>query len=444
MAEIEHQGGMLKAIATSEAKEVGARVVEGLDALTPAARSEALKALIARSDWTSALLQGIEGGRVALAQLALDQKQALANHPDRAIAATARKLLASAGGGLPDPDRQKVIEELAPIVLKGGDAAKGKLVYTNQCAKCHIHSGVGGKVGPDLTGMAAHPREELLVHLLDPSRSVEGNFVAYTVATTDGRVLNGLLASETKTAIDLLDAEGKTVTIPRDEIEELTASKKSLMPEGFEKQVGAEDIRDLLAFLTQRGKFLPLDLRKVATVVSTKGMFNSEDASVERLIFRDWSPKEFAGVPFVLVDPQGDRVPNVVMLNGRNGSIPPKMPRQVSLPVNAAVKSIHFLSGVSGWGHPASEEGTTSMIVRLNYGDGQTEDVPLKNGVHFADYIRRVDVPGSTFAFSLRGQQLRYLSVQPKRTESITSIDLIKGADATAPVVMAMTVELPE
>ncbi len=103
--------------------------------------------------------------------------------------------------------------------------------------KCHTHSGEGGKVGPDLTGMAAHPKGELLVHILDPSRSVEGNFLQYTVATTDGRVLSGLLAGETKTSVDLLDAEGKKQTILREDIEELASSTKSLMPEGFEKTI---------------------------------------------------------------------------------------------------------------------------------------------------------------------------------------------------------------
>ena len=95
--------------------------------------------------------------------------------------------------------------------------------------------------------MAAHPRSELIVHILDPSRSVEGNFLQYTVSTTDGRVLNGLLAGETKTSIDLLDAEGKKQTILREDIEELAASKKSVMPEGFEKSVPPEGLADLLA-----------------------------------------------------------------------------------------------------------------------------------------------------------------------------------------------------
>ena len=117
------------------------------------------------------------------------------------------------------------------------------------------------------------------------------------------------------------------------------------------------------------------------------------------------------------------------------------MPKQVSLPVNTSAKSIHLLSGVCGWGSPYSEQGTVSMIVRLRYADGQTEDHELKNGVHFADYIRRVDVPESEFAFDLRGKQIRYLAIQPQRDAVIEELQLVKGPDATAPVVMAITVE---
>ncbi len=81
------------------------------------------------------------------------------------------------------------------------------------------------------------------------------------------------------------------------------------------------------------------------------------------------------------------------------------------------------------------------MIVRLHYEDGKTEDHSLRNGEHFADYIRRIDVPGSKFAFALRGQQIRYLSVVPKRDAVIKEIEFVKGPDKTVPVVMAVTVE---
>src|SRR5207253_7937763 len=126
---------------------------------------------------------------------------------------------------------------------------------------------------------------------------------------------------------------------------------------------------------------------------------------------------------------------------GPQGTLPPKMPRTITLPCNTPAKAIHLLSGVSGWGFPLGQEGSVSLIVRLQYEDGKTEDHPLKNGVHFADYIRRVDVPGSQFAFGLRGRQIRYLSIQPERKEKIKQIEFVKGADRTAPVIMAVTVE---
>lgn len=441
-ASVELSTGLIEAIGQSEAPEVGAKLVENLARFTPEVRRQALRTLLTRSDWTASLLDGAEKGQVDLAELALDQKQALAGHSNRAIARRSRQLL-SGGGGLPDADRQMVIDELGPKVLVSADAAKGKEVFKQQCAKCHMHSGEGNKIGPDLSGMAVHPKRELLVHILDPSRSVEGNFRQYSVITEDGRTLNGLLASETRTSIELIDAEGKRHSLLREDIDELAQSRKSLMPEGFEKQVPPEAIANLLEFLTARGKFVPLDLRKAATIVSTRGMFYSREAQPERLIFADWSPKTFEGVPFQLVDPQDDRVANVVLLYGPAGQFPPKMPKSVTLPCNAPAKAIHLLSGVSGWGYNgAPVDPTISMIVRLHYDDGQTEDHELKNGVHFADYIRVVDVPESKLAFRLRGQQIRYLAVHPKRAETIREVEFVKGADGTAPVVMAATVEV--
>jgi hypothetical protein len=174
-------------------------------------------------------------------------------------------------------------------------------------------------------------------------------------------------------------------------------------------------------------------------------MFYSEDAPGERLVFEDWSPKTFEGVPFNLIDPRDDKVNNVILLYGPQGKIPPKMPKSASVPCNASAKAIHLLSGVSGWGFPYSEKGTVSLIVRLHYDDGKTEDHKLVNGEHFADYIRKVDVPGSQFAFALKGkQQIRYLAVRPERSEKIKEIEFVKGPDSTAPVIMAVTIEAPK
>jgi putative membrane-bound dehydrogenase-like protein len=433
--------GWIDAIRVTEAKAAGDAILSSLGRFTPAARASALQLLLGKEDWTNSLLAAMEKGAVQMSEFTLDQKQALASHPDKKLAARAKKLLEK-GGGLPNADRQKVVEELMVLTKESGDAKAGLLVFEKQCAKCHMHSGKGNKIGPDLTGMSVHPKAELLVHIIDPSRSVEGNFRVYQVVMENGRVMTGLLASESKTAIELIDAEGKRHALVREEIEELNGSPKSLMPEGFEKQVSKDDIRNLLEFLTQRGKFTPIGLEKYATIVSTKGMFNSEAAEVERMIFADWSPKTFQGVPFQLVDPQGTRVPNVILLKGNAGALPPKMPASVILPCNQSAKAIHFLSGASGWGYPAVQDKRATMIVRLLYDDGSKEEHELLNGEHFSDYIRRVDVPKSQFAFSLRGQQIRYFAVLPKKSEKIKQIELLKGPEKeSSPIVMAVTVE---
>lgn len=83
------------------------------------------------------------------------------------------------------------------------------------------------------------------------------------------------------------------------------------------------------------------------------------------------------------------------------------------------------------------------MIVKLHFAGGETEEHKLINGEHFADYIRRIDVPGSEFAFNLRGQQIRYLVVEAKRKEVVKEVELIKGDDQSAPIVMAVTAEQP-
>jgi putative membrane-bound dehydrogenase-like protein len=432
--------GLIQAMGLSEAPQLGALLTGNFQTLAPSARREAVAVMLRRAPATEALLAAIDSGSLQLTELSLDQRQALASHPEPSIRRTAREIFGR-GGALPNPDRQRVLDGLHHLTEESGDPVAGKLAFTKVCAKCHMHSGEGNRIGPDLTGMAVHPKHELLTHILDPNRSVESNFRTYTVVTSQGLVLSGMLASESRTALELFNAEGEKKTVLREDVEELIASTQSLMPEGFEKQLTEVELRDLLEFLTQRGKYVPVDLSKVATICSDRSMFENPENTLERLIFDDWSAKEVQGVPFVLVDPRDGRVPNVILLRGPNGEICRRMPRSVTVPAGGSVRTIHLLSGVSGWGYPYGEEGSVSMIVRLHYADGGTEEHPLKNGIHFADYIRHVDVPGSHLAFHLQGRQIRYLTVNPDRPEPIDHIEFVKGSDRSAPVVMAVTLE---
>ncbi len=212
--------GLLEALGGSQAPSLGKALVAKLGDLSPSARTNAMRLLLSRTAATRALLGAVEKGQFDITELSLEQRQALSSHSDKTISTLARKLLAK-GGGLPSADRQKVIDEMLDATKKKGDADLGKVVFKNQCAKCHVHGSEGTRIGPDLTGMAVHSKEHLLIDILDPSRSVEGNFRVWRVTTLDGKTFNGLLTSETKTSIEIVDAEAKKQNIQRDDIEEL-------------------------------------------------------------------------------------------------------------------------------------------------------------------------------------------------------------------------------
>ena len=132
-------------------------------------------------------------------------------------------------------------------------------------------------------------------------------------------------------------------------------------------------------------------------------MFFERDGAAERLVFTDWKPKEFNGVPFALVDPQGDKQKNVIMLHGPHGQRAADDAEERDAAVQHAGEGDPPAQRRRRLGLPVRpNEARVSMIVRLHYADGKTEDHELKNGVHFADYIRRVDVPECEFAFALR------------------------------------------
>jgi putative heme-binding domain-containing protein len=433
--------GLIEAAGLSTASGAGKLIVGYMQQMTPSMKASAVRTLLTRPATTTALLAAMKTGTIDLSDLTLDQKQALRVHPDADIRNSAEALMA-AGGSLPDADREKVLNSLLALCENKGDIASGRAMFAKHCSRCHMHGTEGRTIGPNLTGMAVHPKHELLTHIVDPSRSVEGNFRIYTVVKKDGLVLNGMLSGESRTAITLIDAEAKEHHVAREDIEELVRSRKSVMPEGFEKQMSAEELTNLLEFLTDKGRYMPISLDRYATAVSTKSLFHGGgDDGPDRMVFSDWAPKLFKDVPFILTDPRGNTIPNIILLYGPHGKLPPTMPRSVVLPCNSEAQAIHLLSGVGGWSFPATADKSVSMVVRLHYRDGQEEDIKLINGVHFADYIRHIDVPESEFAWALGGQQIRRVVVTPGKPDVIETIELIKGPDSTAPIVMAVTVE---
>jgi hypothetical protein len=90
--------------------------------------------------------------------------------------------------------------------------------------------------------------------VFDPNRTVDERYQSYVAVTDEGRTYVGILAGETANSITLVGQEGKQHTLLRSELEQLSNSGTSLMPEGFEKVLSAPDIADLFAYLAGHGK----------------------------------------------------------------------------------------------------------------------------------------------------------------------------------------------
>jgi putative heme-binding domain-containing protein len=169
----------------------------------------------------------------------------LLRHRDKSIAQ-----LATAAFGAPT-NRTTVVEQLTPLLHSKGDPVRGKRAFEKVCAACHRLEQVGSQVGPDLQPLRNRGAHFMLIHILDPNREVDSRYEAYNVLTADGMAHTGILILDSNTTIELLLADGKPVTIRKDEIEEFQATGRSLMPEGLEQELKPQGIADVIAYLIQ-------------------------------------------------------------------------------------------------------------------------------------------------------------------------------------------------
>ncbi len=180
--------------------------------------------------------------------------------------------------------------------------------------------------------------------------------------------------------------------------------------------------------------YTPLPIDDTATIDSGTCYRNKDGAII-------WGDRVFFDVPFRLVDPEGGKRKNVIALYGKAGW-ELEMPRVVKVRCNSTARTIHLLGGVATRALPWHQQQTTTMVVRLHYEDGESEDHALVNGVHITDWDIGPDVPDSKRIPIEGNAHIRYLTVVPKsRDRKITTIEFRKGDDNCGPWVMAVTIE---
>ncbi|MDB6037267.1 MAG: Cytochrome c [Verrucomicrobiales bacterium] len=146
--------------------------------------------------------------------------------------------------------RQAVYQKFASAATIRGDATKGKEIFQERCATCHLLKGIGAAVGPDLQAVKTNPKEVILSNIIDPSREIAPKYQAYEAELNDGDSASGFISSENQTSITLKNAANVENVIKRSDLKRLKPVRESIMPAGLEQGLEVESIAGLLEFIT--------------------------------------------------------------------------------------------------------------------------------------------------------------------------------------------------
>ena len=235
----------IAALATSGDAKVGPFLLDGFRSRTPAVRTAILDAVIGSPQRALLLLDDLKAARIAASELDPTRRERLLRHADAEVRKRAGVIFAATVS----PDRQKVIETYAAALAKTTNPIRGKELFRKNCATCHKVGDVGVDVAPDISDSRVKTAEQYLTDILAPNRAIDSNYISYTARTVDGTVHTGVLTTETSGSITLRAAENKSITLLRQDIEELKSNGVSLMPEGFETTVPPQDMADLISYI---------------------------------------------------------------------------------------------------------------------------------------------------------------------------------------------------
>ncbi|MFN4146763.1 MAG: PVC-type heme-binding CxxCH protein [Runella sp.] len=162
------------------------------------------------------------------------------NNPDRSI-----RMMA--GDYFPRPSGKGLSVSLASTMPS--DVAKGKTIFSNQCATCHRFEQEGKDIGPDLTLISQKfDKNGLLDAIINPSASMAFGYEPWIIQTKDKQSYYGFIVGDGPTVV-LKDATGQTMALKASQIISRKQLKNSLMPEPSAMGLTEKDLSDLAGYL---------------------------------------------------------------------------------------------------------------------------------------------------------------------------------------------------
>lgn len=267
------RGEAIRAFAAYDDSQTPELLLAAYAQLNPADKRDVLATLTSRVGYASALLDAVGNKQIPVSDLPADLVRQMRNLKNDEIDA---QIVAVWGVVRDTPEEKaKLIAHYKQVVssqpTNPDDLPLGRAMFAKTCQQCHTLFGVGGKIGPELTGSNRADLNYLLSNVLDPSAVMAREYIPIVILTTEGRVITGLVREETKSAITIVTAN-ETVVVPRDEIEEQKLADKSMMPDDLLKPLSETEVRALVAYLAS-AKQTPV----LATQDNLPAFFNGKD-----------------------------------------------------------------------------------------------------------------------------------------------------------------------
>jgi putative heme-binding domain-containing protein len=137
------------------------------------------------------------------------------------------------------------------FALVGGDSKRGHDLFMGKaaCSQCHRANQEGANIGPDLSRIGEiRTRRDFVEAIAFPSATIARGYEPVTVIVS-GRAYLGIIRGETAKEVTIMTPGRSETTLPRDEIEEILPSPVSIMPQGLDRNLTADELRDVVAFL---------------------------------------------------------------------------------------------------------------------------------------------------------------------------------------------------
>jgi len=239
------QSAAIDAVTRSKADPAADVLLAGWASYGPTIRGRVLDVLATRTAWSKTLLDRVETGTIAAAEVDAAHRIGLTTHRNPDIKQRSEKVFAAVA----DSNRKEVLASHQNILSLTPDGVHGAVVFRQKCAACHRMGEEGHALGPNLAALTDKSPAALLVAILDPNRTIEAKFVAYVAQTSQGLTYTGVLAEETATSITLAGQENARQVVLRSDLEQFQSAGRSFMPEGLEKDLSRQDLADVIAFL---------------------------------------------------------------------------------------------------------------------------------------------------------------------------------------------------